>query len=68
LQGLSSARIFAYGDEAERFVGAGRSVDHFLFAGGIVAWPLAPCDNLYAEPPLFGLSDFGFLASLLPFI
>jgi hypothetical protein len=32
--------------EAERGQVAGRSVDHFLFAGGIVAWPPALCDNL----------------------
>jgi hypothetical protein len=42
---------------------------YFLFVGGIMgcACPPVRCDNLYAEPLPFGLSAFGFLASLLPF-
>jgi hypothetical protein len=36
-----------------------------FFPGGLRAWPVSPCDFLYSETELFGLSDFGFLASLL---
>jgi len=32
------------------------------------AWPPFPCDFLYSETEPFGLSAFGFLASLFPFI
>jgi hypothetical protein len=44
---------------------AGLSLQDF-FPGGFRAWPVAPCDFLYSDTELFGLSDFGFLASLLP--
>jgi hypothetical protein len=43
----------------------GFSVQDF-FPGGLKDWPVAPCDFLYSDTELFGLSDFGFLASLLP--
>lgn len=43
----------------------GLSLQDF-FPGGLRAWPVAPCDFLYSETALFGLSAFGFLASLLP--
>jgi hypothetical protein len=37
----------------------------YFLPGGCNAWPVAPCDFLYSETPLLGLSDFGFLDSLL---
>jgi hypothetical protein len=33
--------------------------------GGLIDWPVAACDFLYSDIELFGLSDFGFFASLL---
>jgi hypothetical protein len=38
---------------------------HDFLPGGLIAWPVALCDFLYSDIELFGLSDFGFLASLL---
>jgi hypothetical protein len=37
-----------------------------FFAAETIACPLLACDCLYAEPGPFGLSAFGFLASLFP--
>ena len=37
-----------------------------FFPGGIMVWPLLLNDCLYAETEPFGLSAFGFFASLLP--
>ena len=42
-------------------------LNQVLFLGRTIAWPLLASDCLYSETCPFGLSDFGFLASLLPF-
>jgi hypothetical protein len=54
---LSSRRVAPSADRL--------SVQDF-FPRGFRAWPVAPCDFWYSDTELFGLSDFGFLASLLP--
>jgi hypothetical protein len=45
--------------------GEGERAPQDFFPGGLKGWPVAPCDFLYSETEVFGLSDFGFLASLL---
>ena len=41
-----------------------KSAQDFL-PGACNAWPVGPCDFLYSDTEPLGLSDFGFLASLL---
>jgi hypothetical protein len=44
-----------------------RSAANYVFLPGMLTgWLALPCESLYAEPPDFGLSALGFLASLLP--
>lgn len=58
-------RVLAVWTSAGEARGRGRaSVQDFL-AGGGALWPLPASDFLYSDIELFGLSDFGFLASLL---
>jgi hypothetical protein len=64
--GASRAEVATKPNAARRDNSICSGADYGFLLTVLIGWLALPCDSLYAEPPDFGLSALGFLASLLP--